>query len=97
MAAGRPVVASAVGGLTEIISDEDTGYLVRPGSVDDLRRALQRLIANPRLCAKMGDAAATAARRFDREVVVPQLERVYQEAIAASGGRSEPATRAGTH
>ncbi|MFZ0667535.1 MAG: glycosyltransferase family 4 protein [Acidimicrobiales bacterium] len=98
MAAGRPVVASAVGGLTSIVTDEETGYLVKPGSVDDLRRALQRLIANPTLCSKMGDAAAVAARRFDKDVVVPQLEQVYQEAIANNGGRSDdPATSAGTY
>ena len=47
MAAGRPVVASAVGGLQSIVLDGTTGILVPPGDVAALRAGIQRLVADP--------------------------------------------------
>ena len=57
MAAGRPVVAGAVGGLLDLVVDGETGLLVEPGDVTGLRAALERLL---------GDAGAPAAPRRRR-------------------------------
>jgi len=83
MAAGRPVVASAVGGLVDIVKDGNTGFLVQPGNVRELRSALQRLLDNPALCARMGEAGRRSAGRFAKEVVVQRVEDVYHDAISA--------------
>jgi glycosyltransferase involved in cell wall biosynthesis len=56
MAHGRPVVASAVGGIPELVQDGVTGLLVPPGDVDALRSALERLLADPILRRRMGRA-----------------------------------------
>jgi glycosyltransferase involved in cell wall biosynthesis len=56
MAHGRPVVASAVGGIPELLEDGVTGLLVPPGDVAALRAALQRLLADPALRRRMGRA-----------------------------------------
>ena len=57
MAHGRPVVAGAVGGLLDLVVDEETGLLVEPGDVAALRAALERLLGDPVLRARLGDAA----------------------------------------
>ena len=61
MAHGRPVVASAVGGLLDLVEDGVTGLLVPPGDVAALRSALERLLADPELRARLGAAARARA------------------------------------
>jgi len=62
MAHGRPVVASAVGGLRDLVADEETGLLVPPGDVAALRAALERLLADPALRRRLGTAAREHVR-----------------------------------
>src|ERR671937_272842 len=57
MAHGRPVVASAVGGIPELVEDGVTGFLVEPGDVAGLRAAIERLLADPMLRRRLGRAA----------------------------------------
>lgn len=66
MACGRPIVASAVGGVTEQVEHGRTALLVVPGDPHALARALADLLAAPALAARLGSAAAEEARRrFD--------------------------------
>jgi glycosyltransferase involved in cell wall biosynthesis len=70
MAAGLPVVASAVGGIPELVADGETGLLVPPGDADALAAALQRLVGDPELRRRMGAASAERAEReFSLEAV----------------------------
>ena len=65
MAYGRPVVATAVGGLPDAVEDGRTGLLVPPRDPDALRAALERLLADPDLrCALGGCARDVARERF---------------------------------
>jgi glycosyltransferase involved in cell wall biosynthesis len=57
MASGTPVVASNLGGLPEVIADGQTGFVVEPGDVAELRARLEQLTGDDRLVAGMGDAA----------------------------------------
>jgi glycosyltransferase involved in cell wall biosynthesis len=54
MAAGKPVVASRVGGIPQVVQDEETGLLVSAGDASQLTTALSRLLAAPRLCEELG-------------------------------------------
>lgn len=54
MAAGKPVVASRVGAIPEVVTEEETGLLVEPGNVPALQAAFQYLLENPTLCSKWG-------------------------------------------
>ena len=63
MAAGRPVVAGAVGGLLDLVVDGETGLLVAPGDVAALRAALERLLGDRGAAAS---ASATPARERAR-------------------------------
>jgi glycosyltransferase involved in cell wall biosynthesis len=65
MAWGRPVVATAVGGLTDAVEDGVTGLLVPPGDVVALRAAIERLLGDPDLRARLGAAGRARAPRFD--------------------------------
>jgi len=62
MAHGRPVVASAVGGLLDLVADGETGMLVEPGDVAGLRAALERLLVDEPLRRRLGRAARVRAR-----------------------------------
>lgn len=78
MAMGKPVVASRTGGLPEIIVHGETGLLVDRGDIEDLRRALELLIADPMLRARLGETGRRrVARLFSPEVVIPRFEHLY--------------------
>ena len=62
MAWGRPVVASAVGGLLDAVEDDVTGLRVPPGDVGALRSALERLLGDAELRARLGAAARDHVR-----------------------------------
>jgi glycosyltransferase involved in cell wall biosynthesis len=92
MAAGLPVVASAVGGLHELVVDGETGLLVRPGDPEALADALGHLLADPDYCRQLGDAGrARAETRFDLAPFRRAHVDLYRRELAAIGlGSSAP-------
>jgi glycosyltransferase involved in cell wall biosynthesis len=79
---GRPVVASRVGGLRDIVVDGETGLHVDPGDVPQLRAALVRLLADADLRRSLGTAARTRAReRFSRPAAAALTVAAYEEAL----------------
>jgi glycosyltransferase involved in cell wall biosynthesis len=82
-AAGKPIVASDIGGLKDTVVDGETGLLVRPGDRGALKAALERLIADAGLRDRMGAAAQRRAAQFSPEAVVPQVEDAYRIALEA--------------
>ena len=81
MAHGRPVVASAVGGLVDAVEDGVTGILVPPGDAVALREAVKRLLADVALRERLGRAAAREAiERFSRRTALQALLAVYETA-----------------
>ena len=80
-AAGKPTVASAIGGLTDVVVDGETGLLAPPGDAAALRDAIARLIADPALRERLGAAARERSRLFGRDRIVPRFEAAYAEAI----------------
>ncbi|MEO8605424.1 MAG: glycosyltransferase family 4 protein [bacterium] len=84
MGAGLPVVASAVGGLADAVVDERCGLLVAPGDAVALGAALERLLHEPELRARLGAAGpARLADGFLPEQMVAAYERLYREVLAA--------------
>lgn len=87
MAAGRPVVASALGGAAEIIADGQDGLLTPAGDPDALAAALLRLLADPGERDRLGRAAQrTVARRYRVEAHVQAVASFYERVLA---GRRE--------
>jgi len=85
MAAALPVVASDVGGISDLVSDATTGWLVDPRSPDDIAGKLQRVL-DPEVAAHMGLAARQEAeRRFRASTVAKQTLEVYQAILSEPG------------
>jgi glycogen synthase len=88
MACETPVVASAVGGILEVVVDGETGILVPPGRADALGEAMAALLADPARARAMGGAGRRhVERRFGWDAVAERTEAVYHAAAAAFGER----------
>jgi glycosyltransferase involved in cell wall biosynthesis len=86
MARGRPIVASAVGGVPDAIEDGVTGTLVPPNDVPALAGALETLHRRADLARRLGQEAAEVVReRFTWHAVVEAFESVYDEALGLAG------------
>jgi len=93
MAAGRPVVASAVGGIPEIVVDQDTGLLVPPGDATALAEAMAALLARPDQARQMGLRGRERARKmFSIETTVERHRQLY-ETLNARRARGAEAHR----
>jgi glycosyltransferase involved in cell wall biosynthesis len=86
MAAGRAIVATAVGANPEMIEDGVHGLLVPPDDQDALAAALDRLVREPALAARLGAAARQRAiDRYSREAMVRRFEEFYQDLVSRNG------------
>jgi len=86
MAYGRPVVASAVGGLTEAVEDGVTGLLVPPRDAAALRAAIERLLADAELRRRLGTAGREMAREeFSWDAATRTTIAAYRTAAMSPG------------
>ncbi len=92
MAKSRAIVATAVGGIPNVIADGQTGLLVESGNPDALRDALRRLLTDPTLRRELGAAARREAHaNYSAEAVMRRYEDLYRDALGAPQGRVERA------
>lgn len=83
-ACGRPVIASRIGGVPEVLQHEKTGILITPGSVDELAAAIIELAENPALCEELGQAGYQYVREFyDWEKSLDSMAELYERLIDA--------------
>lgn len=85
MAAGRALVATAVGGVPDVVVDGETGILVPSGDAGRLAEAVSALLRDPARAASMGEAGARRAREtFNANRVVRRLEEFYDLRLTRS-------------
>lgn len=89
MSVGAPVVGSHIGGLADIVADGETGLLVTPGDAVALRTAIVRLLTDPDLRKRMGQAAKRRVVTFQTSTVIPQIEQVYRSLRNAASEGAE--------
>jgi glycosyltransferase involved in cell wall biosynthesis len=83
MAAGLPVVATRTGGLPDMVTDGEGGYLVPSRDVDALTSAVRRLAADRELAVRMGaHNRAVCAERFAFSIVFGRLSAIYETALS---------------
>lgn len=86
LAHATPVIASAIGGLTETVRDGVDGFHVAPGDVEAMVDRISRLVAAPDLARRMGDAGrARAAEHFSPERYYRRTMAAYGQALATRG------------
>jgi len=92
MSLGLPVVATAVGGTPELVSDGENGVLISPASESDLRRAIERLIASPAERARFAEAGKRTVARFGHGTAIDHTEAVLMRAWEKTSlaGRGAP-------
>jgi glycosyltransferase involved in cell wall biosynthesis len=86
-AAGKPIVATEMGGLRDIVRDGETGLVVPAEDRAALAAAMGRLIADEELRERLGKAARRHAARFSPAAVVPQFEQAYEVAMTTHRNR----------
>jgi glycosyltransferase involved in cell wall biosynthesis len=91
LAAGRPVVATGVGGVPDVVDEGETGFLVDPGDTAALAERLATLAGDPALGTRMGEEGrARVLERYAVERLVDDVDALYAELLA---GASSPTSR----
>jgi glycosyltransferase involved in cell wall biosynthesis len=85
MAARLPVVATAVGGVPELVVDGETGLLTPPGDAAALAAALAALADHPETRRRFGEAAGLRAARFDVDAMVESYAAFFEELAGRAG------------
>lgn len=100
MLAARPVIASRIGGLADVVIDGETGLLVPPNDEAALRHAIERLLADEGLRTRLGEAGRARAREFAPDMIMPRFEVMYEQLRAPArahapgdAGRAAQATQ----
>jgi glycosyltransferase involved in cell wall biosynthesis len=86
MAMEKPVVASRVGGIPDLVKDGVNGFLINPGDVKGLAEALKKLLNDKGLANIMGkDGRKRVTDRFSADVMVRSINKIYIECLARKG------------
>lgn len=92
LASGRPVVATRVGGVPDVVRHGEDGFLVAPGDVDGLADSLARLAADPALRARLGEAGrARVLERYAVDRLIDDVDALYRSLLERKGLASPPA------
>jgi len=77
MAMNKPVVATRVGGIPDILEDGETGYLVEPENSDAIADRVIKLLSNQQLRLEMGQKGRQVALENNQQIMIEKLERLY--------------------
>jgi glycosyltransferase involved in cell wall biosynthesis len=90
MAMEKPVVGTRVGGIPDLIREDENGFLVSPGRVPELEQAIGRILEDRTLAERLGKAGRRRVTdTFSAETMVRSIERVYRECMDRKGVRVE--------
>lgn len=84
MAAGKPVIASRIGGIPDIIKNKQNGLLIEPGNITELTKALEELIQNPKLREKLGQRGREMTKEYSGEKIAKKVIKVYKKVLRNS-------------
>lgn len=86
LASGCPVVATRVGGVSDVVSNGEDGFLVEPGDVDALAERLVALAADPALRSRLGEAGRLrVVPRYGVERLIGDVDALYRELLGRKG------------
>ena len=82
MASGVPVISSNTGGIPEVNSHDETGFLSQVGDVDDMAKNLMNLLSDSKLYKRLSLNAFKKAKQFNISNVLPVYESLYNELLS---------------
>jgi len=91
LAAGRPVVATAVGDVPKLIRDGETGFLVEPRNPDALSSAIAKLLCDPPLCLRFAEEGRRRVLvHFSARAMADEYRELYSKVLAMASSRCKP-------
>ena len=84
MASAAPIVATAVGGVPEVVQDGQCGLLAPPGDPKALAAAIRRVLSEPKLSAAFAERGLQRAPEFSIERTVQDIDRIYERVLSGS-------------
>jgi len=81
MALGRPIVASNIGGIPDLVVDGENGYLVPVGDVESLAARIRKLLDDPEKREEMGECGKKIAIDYSANAMVQKIDRVYRKLV----------------
>ena len=81
---GTPIIASEIGGVTEIITADENGLLFKTGDVDALVHQMRRLKNDPELARRIADKGRGIAKEFGLDVYLKKLSQIYESVLSGS-------------
>ena len=89
MACEVPVVASRVGGVPEVVTDGETGFLSEVGDIDKMAEDAARLLLDEKMRREMGKRARESAlSRYNTDLVIPRYIEFYNRVLARTSGET---------
>ena len=79
MAAGKPIVASNIGGIPDLVQDNMNGLLVPPGDAKALAAGIRQLIDNPEKAKMMGECGRELCHQFSLETMIGKIDNLYKD------------------
>jgi glycosyltransferase involved in cell wall biosynthesis len=76
MACGVPVVATSTAGIPDLVRHQETGYLFKPGDIDQLAAYINQLLRDDNLWEEFGRHSIEMVRSYSWEMIIPQIERL---------------------
>ncbi len=81
MALGKPILASDIGGIPDLVADGENGYLVPVGDVEALTARIREFLDDPWKREEMGNAGKRYAANFSADAMVEKIDRLYRELL----------------
>ncbi len=85
MAMGKPIVASDIGGIPDLVKDGTNGILFPPRDVHAMAEAIMKLLLDRELARKMGKEGERTSLNYDTGVMVKNIERLYEDVLRGKG------------
>ncbi|TVZ00056.1 glycosyltransferase family 1 protein [Trebonia kvetii] len=89
MASGAPVITTSIGGMVDMVVNEESGLLVSPGNEIELATAMESVLKDEDLRSRITRGARDKVRNFTASAVVERLEAIYAQVAPSTGGDSD--------
>jgi len=81
MSYGKPIISTDVGGIPEVVKNNENGFLINPGNLEQIEKSIKHFIENPQDIEKFGNNSAKLSEKYLPNSVLLQLENLYKEIL----------------